>query len=324
MPSSRVKARLVAYDDLQKLWAPLLRLKEPGFDWTGKSYGRPSRNQGADKPGLVQHKEALKGLMSCVPSGFVLHCSLRSILDRLDHEYGIFNVPSKSRFRTASEACDIWRKMCKDTVSIAKGPNIPDDLADLCALVRLDGQGQEQAQGQGQEQVPAQPHGQEQHQSTFASFSGDEGDSDVQCVDDDAYFVGEVCCCPFCVKERASANAATSEDIEIVSIVAAPAAAAASTVDSVAPTSPPPIPNPRLGAQRKESLRPTKRRLIGKQPDPAAKGPKKRVMKAMKAMKAMKSAARPKGKVKVILCGKQLHPEENNFNCYSYVPLCAC
>ena len=76
--------------------------------------------QGVDKPGLVTHAKPLEALLSVCTTSFPLHSSLRAAFVEFDFRYNIFQGGEKSRFKTASLAADVWRKMMKDLHGLSK------------------------------------------------------------------------------------------------------------------------------------------------------------------------------------------------------------
>ena len=77
-------------------------------------------DQGVDKPGLVTHAKPLEALLSVCTTSFPLHSSLRAAFVEFDFRYNIFQGGEKSRFKTASLAADVWRKMMKDLHGLSK------------------------------------------------------------------------------------------------------------------------------------------------------------------------------------------------------------
>ena len=133
------RSKTVAIDgaSLMKRWGPLMELRSPGWDWSGKDYTRPGRNQAADKTGLEKHEKPLALLLETCPNGYPSHTSLRSFFSLADEKHSILSGDPRGRWRSSSEASDIWRKMAKDIVVLSRGPRneLPPCLQALCGLV---------------------------------------------------------------------------------------------------------------------------------------------------------------------------------------------
>ena len=264
MPPKGVTSEIVPIKALASQWADLLELRDPGFDWVGKSYSRPSRNQGADIEGLQQFAHGLLGLCRIAPAGRPGHASLRAAFQEFDRRHGVLGCEVKHRFRQASEASDIWRKMVRDLVGLKIRKVVFKDCPDLqlCldALqvpppVAGSPPSSSTATRRASPSPPAQTPATPAETPNFVSFS----DSDVELVD-------ILCNCPECVALRVPVyDLAESSSEQIVGCSAVadppkPATMPAGPSDSAEPVAKAArlaecdvrIPSPALGGQQKQ------------------------------------------------------------------------
>ncbi len=195
----RAKSVVVDPEDLATRWEAVLSLRQPGFDWSGKDYGRLDRGQRADVAGLVRHEAALSILLQEAPTGFPTHTSLRDTFVVCDAKWGIFGKHGcdKGRYQAARDASDAWRKMCKDIYDYKKLGIYPPELKALVDLVQthppdacldlvpLQGAPTDAVQQKAATDAPLQ----------FAEFS-----------DSDCELIRMTCKCPDCMLEIPSAS----------------------------------------------------------------------------------------------------------------------
>ena len=155
---SRSKTESFTVEELEKEWRNLLILRKVDWDWTGKDYQKPHKNQSNDLPGLELHKQALMGLCRLAPGGFPGHVSLRACFQAFDIKYHILGNDPRGRFRSACEATDTWRKMCKDAIKMKRTGVWPEVLNDMMAVLvsgKSDGAPQASAPAPAQASAPA-------------------------------------------------------------------------------------------------------------------------------------------------------------------------
>ena len=86
-PKDRPHTEQVNFKALEAAWLELVRLKSPGFCWSGRDYARPSRAQSPDEASLVVHARPLKGIIAVCKTGWPAHASLRFCLAELDKKF---------------------------------------------------------------------------------------------------------------------------------------------------------------------------------------------------------------------------------------------
>ena len=96
-------------------------------------------------PGLLQHHDALQGLLKVARSGFPSHICLREALLILHQKHGILKQSSSSSTdevprKVFDEASEAWRNMTKDIFNVKNdGKNIPlQKLIDLIELPKAE------------------------------------------------------------------------------------------------------------------------------------------------------------------------------------------
>lgn len=121
--------------EVARVWKPYLEKKNPGFAWDGSDYERPSRNQSADKEGLLQYRKPLQDLLGLAPTGFPTHSSMRESFELTDSQYDILPKSAVGRRHTAGKAADVWRKMCADLYRMRKDGVYDPSLEDLVSCI---------------------------------------------------------------------------------------------------------------------------------------------------------------------------------------------
>ena len=134
----RPKSIIVDRDGLIDDWAPLLKLRQPGFDWSGKDYCKPERGSAADRAGLALYEDPLTSLLLRAPTGFPTFASLRDTFVECDARWNVFGSAClRSRYQAARDASDTWRKMCRDVYDFAKSGVCPPEASNLIKCIDL-------------------------------------------------------------------------------------------------------------------------------------------------------------------------------------------
>ena len=109
---------------LVEKWKHFANKQDQNFNWDGTGYGKPSRNTGADKEGLLVFKILLKELLALAPSGFPCFAKLRMAIWLLDEKYKILGgLESKQSWKASGEAANVCRIMCRDVYDLVKKRN---------------------------------------------------------------------------------------------------------------------------------------------------------------------------------------------------------
>ena len=133
-------------DALLHEWFFLAKLKDPGFEWDGTLYSKPSRALGSDQGSLMKHAAALKPLLQLAPSGFPSQSSLRLVFYRMEEEHQVFGANVVLN-RVVEEACDLWRIMCRDIYNLKKNQSkiVAPGLQEIVNMITLPGSRQQAA-----------------------------------------------------------------------------------------------------------------------------------------------------------------------------------
>ncbi len=284
---------------LQKTLQTIAKLRNPGFLWDGTNYDALGRNLNPSLGGLSLHSAVLGPLLDVAPTGFPAHSTLRATLVTLHSDYNIFgDVPARLVYKTAQEAADHWRIMCRHCYELKKKPNhanMPEDvrvLVDKVVLPTPQAAAADTAAGEPSDALT--PRDVDALFPVISDGSDDEADgkdcddeadgkgcddeADGNCDDeadgencddsDSVVFCGAKCMCDNCVRPGPVARKERR--------AAAPAAAPSGTAT-------PTIPNPKRGARRRTRSRSStiarvsRAALLGRQrsrPSPSQRRPR--------------------------------------------------
>ena len=128
--------------ELVESWKERTNLRDPGFQWDGSGYGKPSRSSGIDEESISTYAKPLKVLLTLAPTGFPSHPDLRRAFVILNQRFNALQVSQRQEEKAASEAADKWRIMCRDVYNATKKKNkegYSDAMTELIALIHHPG-----------------------------------------------------------------------------------------------------------------------------------------------------------------------------------------
>ena len=239
----------VSPETLYRRWEELARLRDCGFRWEGSSYGKPSRSLSSDEEGLAKHAPGLLALLGLAPTGFPAQASVRDALVKLHSQHAVFDCDSRMVLRYASEAADVWRIMCRDCYELKKKKCRNPTLQSLMDLIELPARSSSSADLDVACASSAPDTLVDDDNSSgalnavdvlslFPSFADFDHDA---ASGDDIEITGMTCTCEHCIGGAAGALVEIEDDNATSPQISGPAPHI-------------PIPDARLGAQRKETL----------------------------------------------------------------------
>ena len=103
-----------------KALEPLAQLKKVDWRWDGLHYSKSKRGCGPDREQLTESAPVLKAILQLCPNGFPNLSSLRSVWLQLESRFNILENRTAGLTSTVSFATDVWKKMTKDVVDMAR------------------------------------------------------------------------------------------------------------------------------------------------------------------------------------------------------------